>query len=70
MLTELDLSLNAKGISLVFAELKDPVRRRIERYELTRTIDPAHFFATVTEAVHAYQQHTGAVWTKGPGRHS
>ena len=32
MLTELDEALNAQGISLVFAELKDPVRRKIVRY--------------------------------------
>ena len=35
MLEDLDEALNAKGISLVFAEMKDPVRRKIERYELT-----------------------------------
>ena len=40
-------ALNATGISLVFAELKDPVRRKIERYGLTRTIDPHHFFPTI-----------------------
>ncbi len=34
MLEELDEALNAQGISLVFAELKDPVRRKIERYGL------------------------------------
>jgi MFS superfamily sulfate permease-like transporter len=31
MLEELDQAINAKGISLVFAEMKDPVRREIER---------------------------------------
>ncbi len=36
--------LNDKGISLVVAELKDPVRAKIERYGLTRTIEPRHFF--------------------------
>jgi MFS superfamily sulfate permease-like transporter len=40
MLEDLDEALNARGISLVFADMKDPVRERIERYELTRTIDP------------------------------
>ena len=44
VLEELDEALNAQGISLVFAELKDPVRRKIERYGLTRTINPRHFF--------------------------
>src|SRR5207248_6145854 len=42
MLEELDEALNGRGISLVFAELKDPVRRKIERYGLTRTINPGH----------------------------
>ncbi len=62
-LEELDESLNERGISLVFAELKDPVRRKIERYELTRTIDPAHFFPTIEAAVAAYRAQTGARWT-------
>ncbi|WP_308117098.1 sodium-independent anion transporter [Streptomyces guryensis] len=43
---KLDEALDERGMSLVFAELKDPVRRRIERCELTLTIDPAHFFPT------------------------
>ena len=49
-------------MSLVFAEMKDPVREKIERYELTRTIDPAHFFPTVDEAVAEYRRQTGASW--------
>jgi hypothetical protein len=44
MLEDLDEHLNAPGISLVLAELKDPVRIKIERYELTRTIDPRTSF--------------------------
>ena len=60
MLEELDEELNAQGISLVFAELKDPVRSKIDRYELTRTIDPAHFFPTVEDAVAAYRVEVGA----------
>src|SRR4051794_34831768 len=53
MLTELDESLNERHISLVFAEMKDPVRRKIDRFELTRTLDPTHFFPTVDAAVAA-----------------
>src|SRR5664279_4269318 len=34
MLTDLDEGLNAGGTSLVSAEVKDPVRRKIERYQL------------------------------------
>jgi MFS superfamily sulfate permease-like transporter len=62
VLEELDEALNAQGISLVFAELKDPVRRKIERYGLTRTIDPRHFFPTIEAAVEAFRQETGAEW--------
>jgi MFS superfamily sulfate permease-like transporter len=63
VLEELDDALNAQGISLVFAELKDPVRRKIERYGLARTIEPRHFFPTVGTAVAAFQAQTGAQWT-------
>jgi high affinity sulfate transporter 1 len=63
MLEELDEMLNAQGISLVFAELKDPVRRKIERYGLTRTIDPRHFYPTIESAVDGFRQETHAEWT-------
>jgi high affinity sulfate transporter 1 len=66
MLEDLDEALNVQGVSLVFAELKDPVRRKIERYELTRTIDPSHFFPTLTAAIEAFRRETGAEW-EGPG---
>jgi high affinity sulfate transporter 1 len=62
MLEDLDEMLNARGISLVFAEMKNPVREKIERYGLTRTIDPAHFYPTVGAAVDAFQAETGARW--------
>jgi MFS superfamily sulfate permease-like transporter len=54
MLEELDEWLNAHGISLVFAEMKDPVRSKVTRYELTRTIDPTHFYPTIQAAVAAF----------------
>jgi high affinity sulfate transporter 1 len=66
MLTELDEALNAQGISLVFAELKDPVRAKIERYGLTRTIDPHHFFPTITAATAAFRAETGTRWVAEP----
>lgn len=62
MLEDLDEWLNERGVSLVFAELKDPVQEKIVRYELTRTIDPRHFFRTIDEAVQAYVAETGASW--------
>jgi MFS superfamily sulfate permease-like transporter len=68
MLEDLDEALNAQGISLVFAEMKDPVREKVERYELTRTIDPAHFFPTVGAAVAAFQAQFGADWAPTAGK--
>jgi high affinity sulfate transporter 1 len=62
VLEDLDEELNAQGISLVFAELKDPVRAKIERYGLTRTIDPRHFYPTIESAIAAFRQETGADW--------
>ena len=67
MLTDLDEELNARGISLVFAELKDPVRRKIERYGLTRTIDPHHFYPMVGAAITAFRGETGAQWAAAFG---
>jgi MFS superfamily sulfate permease-like transporter len=63
MLEDLDEALNARGTSLVFAELKDSVRGKIERYGLTRTIDPRHFFPTIESAVAAFRGETGAEWS-------
>jgi high affinity sulfate transporter 1 len=62
MLQDLDEEINAKGVSLVFAEMKDPVRRKVERYELTRTINPEHFYPTLTAAIDAFGRKTGAEW--------
>jgi high affinity sulfate transporter 1 len=70
VLEDLDEELNSRGISLVFAELKDPVRRKIESYGLTRTIDPRHFFPTVGAAVRAYRQETGAEFPAAAGEPS
>ena len=63
MLKDLDEELNTVGVSLVFAEMKDPVRDKIERYALTRTINPEHFFPTIDAAVAAFRQRTNTSWT-------
>ena len=63
MLADLDEELNANGTFLVFAELKDPVRAKLERYELIGPLDPAHFFPTIDAAVDAFRRKTGADWT-------
>jgi high affinity sulfate transporter 1 len=63
MLADLDEELNANGTSLVFAELKDPVREKLERYELIGPLNPDHFFPTLDAAIDAFCQQTGADWT-------
>jgi len=62
MLADLDDELNASGISIVFAELKDPVRAKLERYELIGPLDPDHFFPTLDGALDAFREQTGADW--------
>ena len=66
VLFELDQEFDADDMSLVFAELKDPVRRKIERYGLAREIQPSHFFPTVEAAVTAFRDETGAQWSPAP----
>jgi high affinity sulfate transporter 1 len=56
MLVDLDLELNAAGIHLVFAELKDSVKEKIERYGLLETIDRRHFYPTIEVAIEEFQQ--------------
>ncbi|WP_433383837.1 SulP family inorganic anion transporter [Actinoplanes sp. CA-142083] len=63
VLEELDQELNEQGVSLVFAEMKSPVHDKIDRYQLTRTIDPEHFFPTIEDAIAAFRRETGAEWT-------
>ena len=54
MLEVLDEALNARGISLAFAEMSEIAQEKIKRYELTRTIDPEHFYPTINAALRAF----------------
>jgi high affinity sulfate transporter 1 len=63
VLFELDHFLDERGQALVFAELKDPVRRKIDRYGLTREIEPRHIFPTVEDAADAWIAESGASWS-------
>ncbi|MGW5240136.1 SulP family inorganic anion transporter [Monashia sp. NPDC004114] len=65
MLEDLDTWLGDRGVSMVFAEMKDPVRAKIERYELSRAIDPSRFLPTIGAAVAEYSRQTGVTW-RGP----
>ena len=53
-LCELDEALYAAGTELCFAEMKDPVREKLKRFELITRFGPQTFFATIEEAVRAY----------------
>src|SRR4051794_3404883 len=64
VLFDLDRALDERGQSLVFAELKDPVRVKLERYGLTRVLEPRHFFPTVEAAVDAFRAAHGGTWTR------
>jgi MFS superfamily sulfate permease-like transporter len=59
MLTELDDALHRAGIELGFAEMKDPVRDKLERFEVIRQLGEHTFFPTVEAAVRAYRETHG-----------
>jgi MFS superfamily sulfate permease-like transporter len=51
---ELDDTLHTAGIELCFAEMKDPVKDKLKRFELFERFGERTFFATLGEAVNAY----------------
>jgi high affinity sulfate transporter 1 len=53
-LCDLDDALRAAGIRMYFAEMKDPVKEKLKRFELMGRFGDRVFFATVEEAVNAY----------------
>jgi MFS superfamily sulfate permease-like transporter len=59
MVSELDDSLQAAGIELCFAEMKDPVKDKLKRFGLFARLGEQTFFATVEEAVSAYRARYG-----------
>jgi high affinity sulfate transporter 1 len=52
---ELDDALQAGGIELYFAEMKDPVKDKLKRFGLFTRFGEQTFFATLGEAVSAYR---------------
>jgi MFS superfamily sulfate permease-like transporter len=55
-LVELDDELAAHGVSLVFAELKGPVKDRLLKFGAASRFGPDHFYPTVTNAVRNYKR--------------
>lgn len=62
MIQELDYELGTRGVDLVFAEMKDPVKDRLNRYGLKKKIGHEHFFPTLGNAVKTYQKTFDVEW--------
>jgi high affinity sulfate transporter 1 len=63
VLERLDDELAARGIRLVFAELKGPVKDRLRRYGLGARFGSERFYPTVGTVVSGYLASTGTSWT-------
>ena len=61
-LTALLDALEAREITLAFAELKGQVKDRLRRYGLYDRIGDEHFFPTLGTAIDAYLAATGTAW--------
>jgi high affinity sulfate transporter 1 len=62
VLFELDQTLRESGVELVFAELKDPVKDKLKRFELIPQIGAQNFFPTIDEAVSAFLVNFDVDW--------
>jgi len=62
MLDELEQSLGASGVELHFAEMKDPVKDKLKRFELLERFNAARFHPTTGAAVDAYLQAHAVDW--------
>jgi len=56
IVAELDDSLQAENIEFCFAEMKDPVKDKLKRFGLLARFGAETFYATVDEAVAAYEK--------------
>jgi high affinity sulfate transporter 1 len=56
---QLDDELARRGVSLVFAEMKGPVKDRLVRFGAGSRFSPDHFYPTVHSAVRAYREWAG-----------
>jgi high affinity sulfate transporter 1 len=62
MLAELEQILRASRIALRFAEMKDPVKDKLKRFELFERFGAASFHPTVGAAVDAYLEEHSVDW--------
>lgn len=63
MLEELDKELATRGAELAFAEMKGPVKDRLDRYGLRKTIGHDFFFPTIGVAVKTFVARHEVAWT-------
>ena len=64
IVAELNDSLQVEGIELCFAEMKDPVKDKLKRFELFARFGAERFYATLDEAVKAYLGNHPAEWVE------
>jgi high affinity sulfate transporter 1 len=62
MLAELEHTLTESGIELRFAEMKDPVKDKLIRFELFDRFGAANFYPTIGSAVDAYLEEHAVDW--------
>jgi high affinity sulfate transporter 1 len=62
MLAELEQALRESGIEMQFAEMKDPVKDQLKRFELFERFGAASFHPTVGAAVDAYVEERSVDW--------
>jgi high affinity sulfate transporter 1 len=62
MLAELEHTLTHSGIELRFAEMKDPVKDKLKRFELFDRFGAADFYPTIGSAVDAYLEEHAVDW--------
>jgi high affinity sulfate transporter 1 len=62
MLAELEHNLAQSGIEMGFAEMKDPVKDKLKRFELFDRFGAANFHPTIGSAVDAYLEKNGIEW--------
>ena len=62
-LAELDEELHRANVELCFAEMKDPVKDKLKRFELFTRLGEQSFFATIDEAVGAYVASHPVAWS-------
>jgi hypothetical protein len=62
MLTDLDEVLDRRSQVLAFAEMKSGPRGKLARFGLEKSFLDERFYPTLTTAVEAYREHSGADW--------